>query len=132
MSKRFGIFIVASLLAATMQANAQGHSDRALNYLLGQWYNSEGRVIKFYVTRDIPKFSDSAGPSDTWVGSYRAGEGGADYVLEYPFGLKCYYNVNIGSGSDQKELVFALRRAVPETEEKTCIRGSLRRQADRE
>lgn len=132
MSKRFGTLIVASLLAATVHVNAQGHGDRALNYLLGQWYNSEGRVIKFYITRDIPKFSDSAGPSDTWVGSYRAGEGGADYVLEYPFGLKCYYNVNIGSGSDQKEIVFALRRAVPETEEKTCIRGSLRRQADRE
>ncbi len=131
MSRRFGIFVVASLMAATIQTNAQ-HSDRALNYLLGQWYNSEGRVIKFYITRDIPKFSDSAGPSDTWVGSYKAGEGGADYVLEYPFGLKCYYNVNIGSGSDQKELVCALRRAVPETEEKTCIRGSLKRQADRE
>ena len=39
------------------------HSDRALNYILGQWYNSEGRAIKFYITRDIPKFLIRPGPA---------------------------------------------------------------------
>lgn len=113
-------------------ASAVSRSDRALRYIIGEWYNSEGRAIKFYITRDIPKFADSAGPSDTWVGSYKVGEAGADYVLEYPFGLRCYYDVRFGSGSDIKEIVLALRKAVPETEEKTCIKGALRRQADRE
>ncbi len=131
MATRLATCIVASMMAVATQSHAQTHSDKALNYIQGQWYNSEGRTIDFYVSRDIPKFTDSAGPSEQWVGSYRAGEGGADYVLEYPFGLKCYYNVNIGSGSDQKELVFALRRATPEKDERLCIRGALRRQADR-
>jgi hypothetical protein len=133
MAARFTTYLVASLLVAATQANAQGtHGDRALNYLQGQWYNSEGRVIKFYISRDIPKFADSYGPAENYVGSYKAGEGGADYVMEYPFGLKCYYDVRFGSGSDQKELVFALRNATPEKDSKICVRGPLRRQADRE
>lgn len=131
MATRLATCIVASMMAVATQADAQTYGDKALRYIQGQWYNSEGRTIDFYISRDIPKFTDSAGPSEQWVGSYRAGEGGADYVLEYPFGLKCYYNVNIGSGSDQKELVFALRRATPEKDEKLCIRGALRRQSDR-
>lgn len=74
MSKRFGTFIVASLLAATVQVNAQGHSDRALNYLLGQWYNSEGRVIKFFITRDIPKFSILPGRAIPGLAATRQGK----------------------------------------------------------
>ncbi len=136
MATRFTTLIIASLLSLSLQANvatqAQStHSDRSLNYLLGQWYSQNGRLIEFYITRDIPKFSDSFGPEGSRVGSYRAGEGGADYVLEYPSGLKCYYDVRIGSGSDQKEIVFALRRAAPEREAKLCIEGPLHRQADR-
>ncbi len=134
MSTRFST-VICSLLALTAvaaPASPQGtHFDKSLNYLQGQWYSGEGRLIEFYITRDIPKFSDVYGPSSTFVGSYKAGEGGSDYVLEYPFGLKCYYDVRIGSGADQKEVVFALRRADPPKDEKICIRGSLHRQADR-
>ncbi len=136
MATRLGTFAIASLMSITIQANMAAHAqsthgDRALNFLVGQWYGNDGRLIEFYISRDIPKFSDTAGPSQTYVGSYRAGEGGADYVLEYPFGLKCYYDVRIGSGSDTKEIVFGLRRAVPEQESRKCIEGVLHRQADR-
>jgi hypothetical protein len=137
MLARLLTLISASLFALTFfagaPANAQGtHSDRALNYLLGQWYSlKSGRLIEFYITRDIPKFSDSYGPEGNLVGSYRAGEGGADYVLEYPTGLKCYYDVRMGSGSDTKEVVFALRRASPERDAVRCVEGVLHRQSDR-
>ncbi len=127
--------VLASLISVVAQGSVATHAqtthgDRALNYLLGQWYTEKGRVIEFYITRDIPKFSDAAGPSNTYVGSYRAGEGGADYVLEYPFGLKCFYNVRTGSGSDFKEIVLALRNAIPEKDGEICIQGALHRQAD--
>lgn len=137
MSIRLATLAAASILTLSFQAQngaqAQGlHSDRALNYLLGQWYSlKSGRLIEFYISRDIPKFSDSYGPEGNMVGSYRAGEAGADYVLEYPTGLKCYYDVRIGAGQDVKEIIFALRRAVPEHDGKFCIEGPLHKQADR-
>lgn len=130
MATRFATYVLACLMGAAGQAQAQGHSDRALNYILGLWGNSDGRTIEFYISRDIPKFSDSYGPANTYTGGYEAGKAGADYVLEYPNGTKCYYNVNIASG-EQKELVFAFRNAVPESDERLCIRGSFRRLSDR-
>jgi hypothetical protein len=129
MAKRFSPFAVAALMAFALQAHAQSHSDRALNYLLGQWGDSEGRIVEFFISRDIAKFSDTYG-SRTLTGSYEAGKAGADYVLEYPNGTKCYYNVNIAAG-EQKEIVFALRNAVPETDDKFCIHGPYRKLADR-
>jgi hypothetical protein len=131
MVTRFLTLLVAAAMALATQAQAQApRSDRALNYILGQWGNSEGRTIEFYISRDIPKFSDSYGPGNTYVGSYDAGKGGADYVLEYPNGTKCYYNLNITAG-ELKEIVFALRNAVPEGDERFCIRGSFRKLSDR-
>src|SRR5258706_4470138 len=119
-------------MQANISSQAQStHADKALGYLQGQWYSGDGQLIEFYISRDIPKFTHVVGPRDTYTGSYSAGEGGADYVLEYPFGLKCYYDVRFGSGSDQKEVVFAIRRAVPEKDEKICVKGPLHRQADR-
>ncbi len=117
MTTRFATYILACLMGVAGQAQAQGHGDRALNYILGLWGNSDGRTIEFYISRDIPKFSDSYGPANTYTGGYEAGKAGADYVLEYPTGTKCYYNVNITSG-EQKELVFAFRNAVPEADER--------------
>jgi hypothetical protein len=132
MSMRLATVIAVSLTTlATVSARPQSHSDRSLGYLQGQWYSSEGRLIEFYISRDIPKFSDVYSPSNTFVGSYKAGEGGSDYVLEYPFGLKCYYDVRFGIGADQKEIVLALRKADPVRDEKICVKGSLRRQVDR-
>ena len=133
MYARLAAAVLASQVAQwNIPAQAQSiHSDRALGYLQGQWYSGDGQLMDFYISRDIPKFTHTFGSRDIYTGSYRAGEGGADYVLEYPFGLKCYYDVRFGSGSDQKEVVFALRRAVPEKDEKICIRGPLHRQADR-
>ncbi len=131
MATRFFAFLVAATMAIATQAYAQAsHSDRALNYILGQWGNSDGRTIEFYISRDVAKFSDSYGPGNTYVGGYEAGKAGADYVLEYPNGTKCYYNVNITAG-EQKEIVFALRNAVPEADEKFCVRGAFRKLSDR-
>lgn len=122
---------LASLVIQTsVAAHAQGtHGDKALGYLQGQWYNGDGRLIEFYVTRDVAKFSDTRGPG-TYTGGYRAGDAGADYVLEYPFGLKCFYNVRFGVG-DQKEVVFDLLGATPEKDRGICFRGTFHRQADR-
>jgi hypothetical protein len=131
MYARLATAVFASLVASSIPVQAQTHSDRALVYLQGQWYSGNGELIDFYITRDIPKFTHTVSPTKIYTGSYRAGEAGADYVLEYPTGLKCYYDVRFGSGSDQKEIVFALRRAAPEGGEKICIQGPLHRQADR-
>jgi hypothetical protein len=131
MAIRFLTLLLVAAAALATQAQAQTtRGDRALNYILGQWGNNDGRTVEFYITRDIPKFSDSYGPGNTYVGSYDAGKAGADYVLEYPNGTKCYYNVNIAAG-DPKEIVFALRNAAPDTDEKFCMRGLFRKLADR-
>jgi hypothetical protein len=129
MATRFLTLLVAAAMALATQAQAQ-HSDKALNYILGQWSNDDGRTIDFYITRDIPKFSDSYGPGNTYVGSYEAGKGGADYMLEYPNGTKCYYNLNIPAG-EQKSIIFALRNSVPDADEKFCVRGRFSKLPDR-
>ena len=122
--------VIPAAMLAPVGAAAQGtHGDKALGYLQGQWYNGDGRLIEFYVTRDVAKFSDTRGPG-TYTGGYRSGDAGADYVLEYPFGLKCFYNVRFGVG-DQKEVVFDLLGATPEKDRNICLRGTFHRQADR-
>ena len=134
MSKRLeNLFFASAVFVAILApaaAHAQGtHGDKALGYLQGQWYNGDGRLIEFYVTRDVAKFSDTRGPG-TYTGGYKAGDAGADYVLEYPFGLKCFYNVRFGVG-DQKEVVFDLLGAAPDKDRSICVHGTFHRQADR-
>jgi hypothetical protein len=134
MNRRLATLLITSLVSMAGEArfgvHAQTtHGDKALGYLQGQWYNGDGRLIEFFVTRDVAKFSDTRGPG-SYTGGYRAGEAGADYVLEYPFGLKCFYNVRFGVG-DQKEIVFDLLGAVPEKDREICVRGAFRRQTDR-
>ena len=133
MSKHLKNLFASTVLVAILApaaAHAQGtHGDKALGYLQGQWYNGDGRLIEFYVTRDVAKFSDTRGPG-TYTGGYKAGDGGADYVLEYPFGLRCFYNVRFGVG-DQKEVVFDLLGAAPEKDRGICAHGTFHRQADR-
>lgn len=134
MSKHRTKFLFAAIMSfaalAPVSGHAQGtHGDKALGYLQGQWYNGDGRLIEFYVTRDVAKFSDTRGPG-TYTGGYKSGDAGADYVLEYPFGLKCFYNVRFGVG-DQKEVVFDLLGAAPEKDRNICVHGTFHRQADR-
>ncbi len=135
MTIRLGTVVIASLASiltlGTVGASAQTHGDKALNFLVGQWYSPKGDTIEFLITREIPKFRHKLNPTGFLEGSYKAGEGGADYVLEYADGLKCYYDVDIGSASDTKEIVFALRRASPDHKGGTCIQGVLHRMADR-
>jgi hypothetical protein len=130
MATRFLATLLAAMMAIATQAQAQApRADRALNYILGIWGNSDGRKIEFYISRDVAKFSDAYGPGNTLVGGYEAGKAGADYVLEYPNGTRCFYNVNISAG-EPKEIVFALRNAVPEADDKYCIRGTYRKLSD--
>jgi hypothetical protein len=122
--------IVAMLLTLPCQVvHAQGVlGESAMKRLQGEWYNKDGRTIKFTIRNDMPKFTDAYDRDGPYIGSYRAGEGGADYVLVYSFGLRCYYNVQFAA--DTSDIVFTLRHAEPERNISTCIRGELHRKAD--
>jgi hypothetical protein len=125
---RYSVFAAIVALTSSLSNHASAQGTIAVKRLEGNWTADNGRTIEFSVRAGIPKFEDFAGPDQKYVGGYRQGEAGADYVLDYPDGLKCYYNVNFlqrGEGTD--EIIFALRNSEPPNQRSHCISGRVRR-----
>lgn len=117
------------LSAFEVPAHAQGtFSDKALKQIEGTWITTDGsRTIVFSVTENVARFDDSVLPGVKMSGSYKQGDRGAAYVLEYPKDLQCFYNVTFPSQERGNEMILTLVRVTPKEESHKCIAGTLKR-----
>jgi hypothetical protein len=119
----FGLSVLSPL------AHAQGtYSDKALKQIEGTWITTDGsRTINFAVQENVARFDDTVLPGVKMSGSYRQGERGAAYLLEYPKDLQCYYNVTFPSQERGNEMILTLVRVTPKDQSHKCIVGTLKR-----
>jgi hypothetical protein len=110
-------------------AHAQGtYSDKALKQIEGTWITTDGsRTINFSVVENVARFDDNVLPGVKMSGSYKQGDRGAAYLLEYPKDLQCFYNVTFPSQERGNEMIFTLVRVTPKDQSHKCIVGTLKR-----
>lgn len=110
-------------------AQAQGtYGDKALKQIEGTWITTDGsRSINFSMAENVARFDDTVLPGLKMSGSYRQGDRGAAYVLEYPKDLQCYYNVTFPSQERGNEMILSLVRVIPKNQSNNCIVGTLKR-----
>ena len=110
-------------------AHAQGtFSDKALKQIEGTWITTDGsRTINFSVSENVARFDDTVLPGVKMSGSYKQGDRGAAYLLEYPKDLQCYYNVTFPSQERGNEMILTLVRVTPKEQSHKCIAGTLKR-----
>jgi hypothetical protein len=117
------------LVMCASNSHAQGtFSDKALKQLEGVWITTDGsRTIEFGIKDNVARFDDTVRPGVKMSGSYKQGDRGAAYVLEYPKELQCFYNVSFPSQERGNEMIMTLVRVSPKDLSHQCIVGTLKR-----